>query len=209
MPKKLLIFPYNGNGLEALDAVGEAYEFIGFIDDTPGKQGMHPNGFEVYSREIIHRYREAYVLAVPGSPTSYLTRRKTISSLEISPERFARVVHPRATVSPYATIGYNVLLMAGVVVTSNASIGNHVCVLPNSVIHHDAEIGSYTLIGSQVVIAGHASIRENCYIGSGTTIKDHIQIGENSLIGIGSNIIRDVVSHAKMVGNPARNLNQP
>jgi sugar O-acyltransferase (sialic acid O-acetyltransferase NeuD family) len=208
MSKKLIIFPYNGNGLEALDAVGEAYEFIGFVDDTPSKQGKQVQGFEVFSRELIHRYPEAYLVALPGSPDSYLQRRQVIASLHIPLERFASLVHPKATLSRYATIGYNTVLMAGAVVTSNARIGDHVCVLPNSVIHHDTLIGHYTLVGSQVVIAGHTIIGENCYIGSGSQLIQHIQVGEGALIGLGSSVLRDVPPYAKMVGNPARNLNQ-
>lgn len=209
MSKKLIIFPFNGNGLEALDAVGEAYEFIGFVDDTPAKQGKQPQGFEVFSRELIQRYPEAYVVALPGSPDTYLQRRQIIASLHIAPERFASLVHPKATLSAYASIGYNSVLMAGVVVTSNAHIGNHVCILPNSVIHHDTLIGQYTLIGSQVVVAGHTFIGENCYIGSGSQVIQHIRVGEGALIGLGSTVLKAVPPYAKMVGNPARNLNQP
>ena len=35
MKKKLLIFPFNGNGLEALDCIDKNYEFIGFVDAPP------------------------------------------------------------------------------------------------------------------------------------------------------------------------------
>jgi sugar O-acyltransferase (sialic acid O-acetyltransferase NeuD family) len=209
MPKKLLIFPFNGNGLEALDCLSEAYEFIGFVDDTPHKQGKHQSGFHVFSRDAFNTYKEAAVLAVPGSAVSYLMRKKYIDGLQIAAERFATVVHPNAVISSYAKLGYNVLIMAGVVVTSNAVIKNHVCILPNSVIHHDAIIGEYTLIGSQVVIAGGTFLERNCYIGSGTTIINGIHIGENSLIGLGSNILKDVAPNSKMVGNPARNIIQP
>ena len=45
----LLIFPYNGNGIEALDCIGNAYRFIGFVDDTPEKRGFDPNGFPVFA----------------------------------------------------------------------------------------------------------------------------------------------------------------
>jgi hypothetical protein len=37
--RPLLIFPCNGNGLKALDCLGDANELIGFVDDTPEKQG--------------------------------------------------------------------------------------------------------------------------------------------------------------------------
>ena len=125
--KALLIFPYNGNGIEALDCLGGSYRFVGFVDDTPEKQGPSPHGHPVLSRAALIEFPDAHVLAVPGGPRSYQARRGVIGGLAIGEERFARVVHPSAKVSPLAVIGYNVLIMAGVVITSNAVIGNHVC----------------------------------------------------------------------------------
>ena len=202
--KQLLIFPYNGNGLEALDCLGSNYEFVGFVDDTPEKQGLTPYGHSVYGRDAFDKYPNAYVLAVPGSPASYHIRHNIIESLGIERSRFATVIHPGAHVSPLCQLGHNVLLMAGVVITSNAKIGDHVCILPNTVIHHDDIIGDYTLIGSNVTIAGNSSIGRNCYIGSGTRIINGIEIGANTLIGIGSNVIKSLPNGVKAVGNPAK-----
>ncbi|NML18343.1 DapH/DapD/GlmU-related protein [Azohydromonas caseinilytica] len=202
----LLIFPYNGNGLEALDCLGDAYRLQAFIDDTPGKQGVDRHGCLVTGREALTRWPEAQVLAVPGSPTSYRSRRQIIEALGVAPSRFGQIIHPSARVSPLATIGHNVLIMAGVVITSNAVIGDHVCVLPNTVIHHDARIGSWSLIGSNVTIAGNVMLGENCYVGSGTSIMNGLEVGDGTLIGLGSNVIRSVAANSCVAGNPAHAL---
>lgn len=204
--KPLLIFPCNGNGVEALDCLGDAFRLIGFIDDTPEKQGRTVHGQPVFGRDALQRWPDAYVLAVLGSPTSYRIRKKMIDGLMIPIERFATVIHPAATVSPLAVIGRNVLIMAGVVITSNSVIGNHVCVLPNTVIHHDAVIGDWSLIGSNVTIAGAAIIGENCYIGSGTSIMNGLDVGDGALVGLGSSVIKSVPAQAKIAGNPARQI---
>jgi len=202
--KPLLIFPCNGNGIEALDCLGEHYNVIGFVDDTPAKQGRHASGYPVYDRTALLRWHNAEVLAVPGGPSSFVTRGQVITALGIDETRFARVIHPRATVSPLATIGRNVLIMAGVVVTSNAVIGDHVCLLPNSVVHHDVRIGRLSLVGSNVTLAGGVAIGENCYIASGTSIMHGIEIGAGALVGLGSNVIRNVAGGTTVAGNPAR-----
>src|SRR5262245_65706780 len=181
--RPLLIFPFNGNGLEALDCLGDAWSFAGFVDDTPEKQGRTKHGHPVYSRDAFSRMPEASVLAVPGSPTSYPHRRKVIEELGIAPARFARVVHPRASVSPLATLGRNVLLLAGVVVTSAEVIGDHVCVLANSLIHHDVVIGNWSLVGSNVTLAGGSTVGTSCYVGSGTSVKNGVRIGDGALVG--------------------------
>ena len=204
--RPLLIFPCNGNALEALDCLGGDWQLLGFIDDTAEKQASGAYGHRVMPRAALAQSQTASVLAVPGSPASYRARRAIIEGLGVQPERFARVVHPTARVSPLAKIGHNVLIMAGVVITSNAVIGNHVCLLPNTVVHHDVTIGDWSLIGSNVTVAGSVAIGENCYVGSGTSIMNGLRIGAGALIGIGSNVIRDVAPEARVVGNPAKPL---
>jgi len=203
--QNLYIFPFNGNALEALDCIDrDVYNLKGFIDDTPEKQGYSAMGITVFSRDILNNDKEAKILAVPGSPASFTKRKVVIESLGIDEERFATVVHPAAVISPLARIGKNVLIMAGVVVTSNAVIGDHVCILPNTVIHHDAHIGDYTLIGSNVTVAGSTTVGQNSYIGSGTSLIHGISVGNFCLAGLGSNVIDNVADYSKVAGNPAR-----
>lgn len=202
----LLIFPFNGNGLEALDCLGESWRCVGFIDDEPEKQTRGAFGHPVLSRTALAEKAEAKVLAVPGSPTSYRARKHLIEGLRVAPDRFAQVIHPSACISPRAVLGHNLLIMAGVVVTANAFIGNHVCILPNTVIHHDAVIGDWTLIGSNVTVAGGCAVGRNCYIGSGSSLIHGIRVDDGALVGLGSNVIRHVGTCACVAGNPAKPL---
>jgi sugar O-acyltransferase (sialic acid O-acetyltransferase NeuD family) len=202
----LLIFPCNGNGLEALDCLGHAWHCVGFVDDTPQKQASGAYGYPVFPRAVLTDFADARVLAVPGGPTSYRSRRQVIEGLDISPDRFARVIHPAAYVSPRATLGDNLLVMAGVVITSNSVIGSHVCLLPNTVVHHDCVVGDWSLVGSNVTIAGGVEIGKNSYIASGSRIMHGIRIGAGALVGIGSNVIRDVAAESCVAGNPAKPL---
>ena len=201
---KILIFPHNGNGLEALDGLRENYELVGFVDDELPKQGRHAGGYDVFSREAFARYPEAKILAVPGSPWTFRERKKIIEGLGIAGERFATVIHPRASVSPLAKIGKNALIMAGVVVTSNARIGDHVCILPNSVIHHDVEVGDFTMIAANVTLAGYAKVGKNCYLGSAVSVSNRVEIGDGTMVGMAANVIRSVPANSTVVGNPAK-----
>lgn len=202
--KKLVIFPCNGNGIEALDCLNSAeFEFIGFIDDDPTKKS---DQYEVFRREFLNQHQEIYLLAVPGSPSSFRFRKEVIESLGVDSKRFVTVVHPKATIGKNVSIGRNCLIMAGVVLTSNAKLKDHVCVLPNTVIHHDVLVEDYTILGSNVVVAGGTKIGSYCYIGSGTNIINNVIIGESSLIGLGANVIKSIPSNSRSVGNPARSL---
>lgn len=202
----LLIFPLNGNALEGADCLAKQYALRGFIDDDPSKQGKKKNGYPVFSRAQFSRDPKAKVLAVPGSPDTYLERKEIIQSLGISRRRFATVIHPNAHVSCHAQIGRNVLIMAGVVIGANAVIGDHVCILPNTVIHHDSHVGDWTLLGSHVTIAGRVTIGENCYLGSASSVRQDIRIGHGTMVGMASNVVRSLPSRSKVAGNPARSM---
>ncbi len=203
--EQLLIFPFNGNGIEALDGLDRCYGLAGFIDDDKTKQGQGKYG-PVFSRDALTRFPDAKILAVPGNPTHFLERQALIESLRVPADRWASFVHPRASVSAHAVVGKNTLIMAGAVVSAGAQVGNHVCILPNTVIHHDSVVGDYTLIGSNVTIAGRVTVGKNCYIGSGSSLIQEIEIGERSMIGMGSTVIRTVTPGSKVAGNPARAL---
>jgi sugar O-acyltransferase (sialic acid O-acetyltransferase NeuD family) len=202
----LLIFPYNSNGIEAIDCLSDEFNLIGFVDDLPEKQGSSFSGHPVFSREAFNKYKNAKVLAVPGGPKTYKEKKININSLNLPEDRFATVIHPSAKISKYASVGINVLIMAGIVVAPRVKIGHHVCVLPNTVIHHDAEVKDYCWIGSNVVIAGNVQVGQNAFIGSASSIINNIEIGDGALIGIGSNVIRSVEANKTVGGNPAKPL---
>ena len=204
--ERVLLFPCNGNAIEAIDCVQPHQTLIGFVDDTDSKQGTTVHGLPVFGRDALSRFADAKILAVPGSPASFRDRSRLITGLSIPRERFTNLVHPRASVSKLARLGTNCLFMSGVVITSNAVIGDHVCLLPNTVVHHDAVIGNWTLIGSNVTIAGSTHVGENCYIGSGTSIMNGLHVGDGSLVGLGSNVIRNAAAGSKLAGNPAKSI---
>ena len=156
-------------------------------------------------RLVCQVFPQSSVMAIneKSNPSEY---NGTISRRFSKTNGWARVIHPRASVSPLASIGRNVLIMAGVVITSDAVIGDHVCILPNTVIHHDVTIGDWSLVGANVTVAGGAGLADNCYIGSGSRIMNGVEIGAGALVGLGSNVIRDVRAGATVAGNPAREI---
>ena len=213
MPKKLILFPFGGNAREALLSIldinkaGRKWDILGFIDDDPSAQKKSCCGIKVLGgREVLKRHTDTMILAVPGNPDTYLMRRQVINDLAVNKARFATVIHPSATVSPDACVGYNTLVMSNVVISCGVNIGNHVVILPNTVVSHDSVVGDHCLIGSNVSMSGNVTLGAGCYIGSGARIRERISIGERSLIGMGSIVISDVEKDVVVAGNPARTI---
>lgn len=211
MSKKLIIFPFGGNAREALvtilgiNRIKKKWDVIGFIDDDSSTWGKDCCGIKVLGgKEILKRFPDAHILAVPGNPHDYLKRKDIIGSLGLKSSRFATVIHPSVVVSPDSRIGYNTLLMPNIIISCAVEIGNHCVILPNTVVSHNSTVGDYCCIGSNVTISGNVTIGSTCYIGSGSKIRENIFIGQKSLLGLGSNVVSNVEEGVVVVGNPAR-----
>ncbi len=213
MRKKLLIFPFGGNGREALlsvfamNKIKKVWDVAGFVDDDRSLHGNKSCGVRVIgAKEIFKKYPNAYILAVPGNPNNYLARKGIIESLKIGKSRFATVIDPSSVVSPDAVIGCNTVIMSGVFIGPGVEIGNHCVILPNTVISHDSVIDDWCLIGSNAAISGAVKIGPMSYIGSGAKIRGGISVGRGSLVGLGSVVIDDIKNGVVAAGNPARIL---
>lgn len=202
--EKILIFPFSGTGIEALDCLDEKWLCLGFVSDDPHVIGTRKYGMEIYDRTAFTKFPTAKVLAVHGSASSFRTRQQVLSSLKLPAFRFATIIHPNAAIGKNAVIGINVLIMAGVVITSNAIVRDNVIILPNSVIHHDSVIGAFSLIAANVTITGNVQIGDSCYIGASSSIKNGVTVGNNTLVGIGANVTRSFGDGLVVFGNPAK-----
>ena len=211
MASKLILFPFGGNAREALmsvlaiNEVEAEWDIVGFIDDDTSLHGRECCGVKVLGgREQFHLFPDAFVLAVPGSPTGYMRRKEIIDRLPIDASRFATIIHPSVARAPDAVIGYNTVIMPNAVISCGTDIGNHCVLLPNTVVSHDSVIGDYCCVGSNVTISGSVRIGSGCYIGSGTKMREHISIGAGTLVGLGSNVLSDLPEGVIAVGSPAK-----
>lgn len=211
MSRKLLLFPFGGNARESLlslFAVNERYrewDILGFIDDDQSRHGQECCGIKVLGgRALLREIPDAFVLAVPGSPTTYSKRKEIIGGLGLEESRFASIIHPSTCRAPDAAIGCNTIIMANVVISCGVTIGSHCVILPNTVVSHDSAIGDYCCIGSNVSVSGSVHIGAHCYIGSGTKLREDIHIGAGTLVGLGSNVLSDIPAGVVAVGSPAK-----
>lgn len=215
MTQKIIILGTGGNSIDILDALNDlndarrerAYECVGFLDDDTNKWGQEIFGARVLGAlDTAAQYTDCFFVNGIAGVNTFWKKREIIARTQMPRERFATLIHPTASVSRTAQLGYGVVIFQNVTLTHNVEIGDHVMILPASVISHDDVIGEYTSIASGVCISGYARVGQSCYVGARASIKDGVTVGDFALIGMGSVVLRDVAAQTVVVGNPARVL---
>lgn len=199
---KLYIFPYSGSGLEVLDCIDDVSQVV-FISDNPEHVGQQFHGVPIISFDEFQTISSPRLICVHGSTSSYKNRLEVLKKFS-NTVNWQTVIHPKAIVSRYATIGKNVFIAAGVSIGPNTIIEDHVIILANATIHHDSCIGSGSIICGNTLIAGNVTIGNEVYVGAGVTVKNGIELGSGSLIGMGSNVLSSIGTNEVWYGNPAK-----
>lgn len=114
------------------------------------------------------------------------------------------LTHPKANISPFATIEKGTVIMVGAIINSSSSIGSHCIINTRALIEHDCTIGDFVHIAPKATLAGNVTVGEGTQIGIGAIVIQGIKIGKWCIIGAGAIIIKDVPDYAVVVGNPGR-----
>ena len=209
----LYLLGAGGLGEEAAEAVRArnadtpTWELIGFLDDDPARHGATVVGLPVVGpMEVAAGPGEAQALACIARPGDSTSRARVVERLGLPDERWATVVHPRASVPASARVGAGTLLLADVVLTASVTIGRHCMVMPQVVLTHGDVVEDFVTIASGVRIGGRATLAEGCYLGAGALVREDRVVGKGALVGMGSVVLADVPAGETWVGSPARRL---
>lgn len=116
----------------------------------------------------------------------------------------ATAIHPRAFVSPSASIGEGTFIGPLVTVHARTTVGRNVCVYSGSVIEHDNRIDDHAFFAPGVITTGACTIGSGAYLGPGVTIGSGCNIGRDSIVGAGAVVLADVPPRSIAFGTPAR-----
>lgn len=189
----------------ALGEVGRGRELLGFVDDDPAKQGAVLLGVPVLGTGAWLAGREGAVeiLLTIGLPR---VRRLLDRRLGDAGHRWATVVHPSATLTPWVEVGEGTLVMAGCTFTVDVSLGRHVVCNPGCTIAHDVGVGDYAYLSPGVDLAGGVQVDDGAYLGVGAVAIPSCRVGAGSLVGAGAVVTKDVAPDTVVAGCPARVL---
>lgn len=175
------------------------FKVVGFLDRQPGTLA---DVSYLGADEAASEYPDATFVAGIGSMQAGPARRQMIGRIEV--KRWASVIHPRAIVSPSASIGAGAVIMPGAIVNARSRVGDHCIINSAAVVEHDVRIGDCTHLSPGTVIGGGTTIGENCFIGLGSRVRDHIAIGNDTLVAMGSVVTASCPPGSVLRGVPAK-----
>lgn len=117
--------------------------------------------------------------------------------------RFVTLVHPSATVSPFARLGRGVFVNAGAVIGPNAQLDDHVFVNRGVTVGHDTRVGAWTRLQPGCNVGGHVRIGAGVMVGMGANVIEELVVGDGSVVAAGAAVIADVPERVLVAGVPA------
>lgn len=193
-----------------LNILGIASSFSVEIIEVVERLGIEyvlvDNGYEPeISRSYIDLSQaniNSYSVLGVGMPTSR-------QALQESAEKagfglWQTLIAPSATIASGAEISEGVFINAGAVIANNSFIERHCVINRLAGVGHHVKIREFSFIGPGAQILGSSTIGQRSFIGAGAIILDGVTLGDEVIIGAGSVVTKDIPSHAKAFGSPAR-----
>ena len=205
-----MIVGAGGHGREVLDVVEAmnrrepAFEVLGFLDDnSEGGEVLARRNVGVVGTVADLASAGADYLVAIGSPE--VRRRVDRLATELG-LRAAVVVHPSATIGSDVVLGPGAVVTAGVRLTTNIRLGRHVHLNVNATVSHDCRLGDYVTMNPGARACGNVTLDEGVTLGAGATVIPARTVGRWTVVGAGGVVVHDLPAGVTAVGVPARSL---
>lgn len=204
--KRLAILGGSGHGRVLADVASQLdwTEIIFFDDAYPSKKTNSHWPIIGNTQKLIDSLDkfDGVIVAI-GSNSVRLEKTKL---LEANSARLVSLIHPKAVISPYSSVGIGTFVGAGAVINFDAQIGNASIINTNAVIEHDCFIGDGVHVSPSCTLAGEVKVSNGTWLGIGACVKQAVHIGSFVIVGAGSVVLRNLSDGITFVGNPARAL---
>jgi len=194
MQKSIYIYGASGHGLVVADiARDNGYNDIIFIDDGD-------NSYVSYTNYLDNNI--PFIIAIGDNKIREILQSKVLDD----GFKIVSLIHSGCMISSSVKIGLGVVIMPNVVVNANSIIKDGVILNTSCVIEHENVIENFVHISPNVALAGDVQIGKYTHIGIGANIIQGVNIGKNNIIGAGAVVIHNIENNKKLVGIPAREI---
>lgn len=210
--ERVIVIGAGGHASVVADALLAAgIEVIGFTDADVRRHGAQLCGLPVLGDDAaltLHDPEQVQLangLGSLGNDAAPL-RQRVQQGLEATGWRFCNVIHPTASVSPFARLGAGIQVMAGAVVQPGARLDDGAIINTRAVVEHDVHIGAWTHVAPGAVVCGDAVIGACSHVGAAAVVRQGVHLGERTLLGLGAAAVKHFSGMGTLTGVPARPL---
>lgn len=129
--------------------------------------------------------------------------RRRIAALLSNSGKFATIIHPNVSLTPYTHIGHGSIVLGNTLLSCDVEIGSFAVINPGTTISHDAKIGHFFTASPGVHISGNCTIGDNVFMGTNASIRNGTTIAADVVIGMGAVVVKDILTAGTYIGNPA------
>ena len=191
---------------ERINAVTPVWELLGFVDDTPEKQGTVVDGYPVLGpvSSLSSVTEETWVVCSIGTGK---TRRRIMERILENPVlKVATLIDPAVIVGRNAWVGEGCVVCAGTVLAISSRLEAHVIVNLNCTIGHDTVLEPFCTVHPGSNLSGKVHVGACTDIGTGTKIIQGLTVCPGCTMGAGAVVVRDLAEPGTYVGVPVKRI---
>ncbi len=200
--KKLAIIGASGHGKVVADAaLCSGWESIVFFDERDYKQEKHFNWPLSKIAELMPQLSsfDGVVVAI-GNNQARMSWYQKLLNLNAP---LVSIIHPTASISPYAEIGIGSVIFAHAAINPAAILGMGCIINTLASVDHDCTLGQGVHMSPGAHLAGNVSVGDLTWIGIGACVKEGIKIGQQVMVAAGAAVVRDIENNQTVMGVPA------
>lgn len=204
---RCVILGCGGHGRVVLDILHNSGTCVpvGFVDSDYETHGRHIDGVPVLGGpDDLPALREKLKIDVGIVAIGHNgVRRKFARHLEDCGIETTNAIHPSAHIAQNASLGSNIVVAAGALISAHCQIGDSVILNTGCIVDHESLIGTATHVCPGARLAGRVTVEAGAFVGIGATIIQSVRVGYEAVVGAGAVVIRDVAPMSTVVGVPA------
>ncbi|WGK60357.1 acetyltransferase [Halopseudomonas sp. SMJS2] len=187
MDRTLLVLGAGGHGKSVAEAAllsGEWQDIL-FLDDAWPSVSVALDCPVVGKTESVGEWASKCQGAIAAVGNNSV-RQSWIELIEHAGIELVSIIHPRAWVSPSATVGAGTAVMAGAVLGTVSSVGKGAIINCNATVDHDVVMDDFSHLGVGVQLAGGVKVGAAAWLQAGSSCGYNVVVEAGVVHGAGT-----------------------